>query len=35
MEKELKIHYVEYDEQDLPQADRELLATAAQMAQTA
>lgn len=35
MEKELKIHYVEYDEQDLPQADRDLLAKAAQMAQTA
>lgn len=35
MEKELKINYVEYDEQSLPQADRELLTKAAQMAQTA
>ena len=35
MKKELKIHYTEYDEQDLPQADRELLAKATQMAQTA
>ncbi|MDE6494221.1 MAG: cytidine deaminase [Bacteroidales bacterium] len=35
MEKELKINYLEYSPQDLPQADKELLAKAAQMAQTA
>ncbi len=35
MEKELKIPYVEYDEQDLPVADKELLEKAAEMAGTA
>ncbi|MCM1531991.1 MAG: cytidine deaminase [Bacteroides sp.] len=35
MKKELTIRYAEYDEQDLPRADRELLAQASQMAQKA